>query len=170
MTDAAWGLQMTGLGMGLVFGLLSLLWGLLTLVQRFERSAAPAADAVPAGRDGRGGAVVDEAPGDDAAVDKAGAGNAGAGDGGAQAPRSTAGDAAAQAAPPVFDGIVDGLDDATVAAIVAAVLAHRALLRREAAPAMRRYQPGSLLYASRWLGAGRARQNSSWHGHGRGGR
>lgn len=137
MSDAAWGLQMTVLGMGLVFGLLCLLWGLLTLVQRFERGAPPAATAAasspPASSEGDAEAV-----------------------------------AAAEATPSV--GEVEGLDDATVAAIVAAVLAHRALLRREAAPAMRRYQPGSLLYASRWLGAGRARQNHSWHGQGRGGR
>ena len=36
MSDLAWGLQMTVLGMGLVFGLLALLWGLLTLVQRLS--------------------------------------------------------------------------------------------------------------------------------------
>ena len=34
MDNLIWGLQMTVLGMGLVFGLLALLWGLLTLVQR----------------------------------------------------------------------------------------------------------------------------------------
>jgi Na+-transporting methylmalonyl-CoA/oxaloacetate decarboxylase gamma subunit len=43
MSDLAWGLQMTVLGMGLVFGLLGLLWGLLTLVQRFDRAPPPVA-------------------------------------------------------------------------------------------------------------------------------
>ncbi len=38
---------MTVLGMGLVFALLALLWGLLTLVLRLD--AAPAAAAAPAG-------------------------------------------------------------------------------------------------------------------------
>ncbi len=55
-----------------------------------------------------------------------------------------------------------GLDPQLVAAIMVATLAHRAVSRREAAPAMRSYWPGSLLYASRWVGAGRSRQNNSW--------
>ena len=41
-----------------------------------------------------------------------------------------------------------------IAAITVATLTHRAHRRREAAPAMRSYWPGSLLYASRWVGAG----------------
>ena len=116
MDDLIWGLQMTGLGMGLVFGLLALLWGLLTIVLRLDRPAAApvwkgiAADAAPA---------------------------------------------------------VKEMDPELVAAIVAATLAHRALRRREAAPVMRSYWPGSLLYASRWLAAGRALQNHSWQRRGR---
>ena len=39
MDNLIWGLQMTVLGMGLVFGLLALLWGLLTLVLRLDRAA-----------------------------------------------------------------------------------------------------------------------------------
>ena len=39
MENLGWGLQMMALGMGLVFGLLALLWGLLTLVLKFERQA-----------------------------------------------------------------------------------------------------------------------------------
>jgi hypothetical protein len=50
-----------------------------------------------------------------------------------------------------------------VAAITIAVLTHKSVRRREAAPAMRSYWPGSLLYASRWVASGRARQNRSWH-------
>jgi Na+-transporting methylmalonyl-CoA/oxaloacetate decarboxylase gamma subunit len=112
MDNLAWGLQISALGMGLVFGLLALLWGLLTLVQRWDRPAvaAPAAQAAPA---------ADE-----------------------------------------------GMDPALVAAIVAATLAHRASLRREAAPAMRSRWPGSQLHASRWVAAGRARQNQSWQRRG----
>ena len=49
MDNLDWGLQMTVLGMGLVFGLLALLWGLLHLVLRFDQP--------PAG--GRGGRVAD---------------------------------------------------------------------------------------------------------------
>ena len=51
MSELQWGLTMTAAGMGLVFGLLALLWGLLTLVLRFDREpaeAAPAEAATPA--------------------------------------------------------------------------------------------------------------------------
>ena len=122
MDNLLWGLQMSVLGMGLVFALLALLWGLLTLVLRFDK--APAA-----------------AP--------------------AQGPASCG--PAGEGAP----ALVQGLGAELVAAIVTATLAHRAQRRREAAPAMRSYWPGSLLYASRWVGAGRARQNHSWQRRGR---
>jgi hypothetical protein len=59
------------------------------------------------------------------------------------------------------------MDAELVAAIIVAALTHRALRRREAAPAMRSYWPGSLLYASRWVGAGRARQNHIWQRRGK---
>jgi sodium pump decarboxylase gamma subunit len=117
---------MTVLGMGLVFALLALLWGLLTLVLRFDK--APAVAAV-----------------------------------GAETEAVTASDAAgtpqAAAAAPAQ---VQGMDPALVAAIMVATLAHRAGRRRAAAPETRSYWPGSLLYASRWVGAGRARQNQNW--------
>ena len=50
MSNLGWGLQITALGMGLVFSLLALLWLLLTLVLKFDRpevgaTAAPAVDA-----------------------------------------------------------------------------------------------------------------------------
>lgn len=102
MNNLVWGLQMTGLGMGLVFGLLALMWGLLTIVLRLDRPPAPSP-------------------------------------------------------PPVGD-----VDPELVAAIMVATLAHRAQRRREAAPVMRSYWPGSLLFASRWVAIGRARQNRSW--------
>ena len=40
MENLGWGLQMTVLGMGLVFALLALLWGLLTLMLRLDVSPA----------------------------------------------------------------------------------------------------------------------------------
>ncbi|MGL6110971.1 MAG: OadG family protein [Rubrivivax sp.] len=128
MDNLSWGLQITVLGMGLVFGLLALLWGLLTLVQRFDRE--PAAASVPL------------------------------------EPASDVAAAAASAATSAVPASVQGMDGELVAAIMAATLAHRALRRREAAPVMRSYLPGSQLHASRWVGAGRARQNQSWHRRG----
>jgi sodium pump decarboxylase gamma subunit len=126
MDNLTWGLQMTVLGMGLVFGLLALLWGLLTLVQRFDQPPASAPEI-----QAQDAPAISE-PADESPV------------------RTT----------------VQGMDAELVAAIMAATLAHRALRRREAAPVMRSYLPGSQLYASRWLGAGRARQNQSWNRRG----
>jgi len=116
VSNLSWGLQMTALGMGLVFGLLALLWGLLTLVLRLD--APPPARLAP----GAGGEPL----------------------------------AAAPPAPPA------GLEPALVAAITVAVLSHSALRRSEAAPLMRIHWPGSLLHASRWVAAGRTRQNHAW--------
>jgi len=56
------------------------------------------------------------------------------------------------------------MDPDLVAAITVAVLTHKAVRRHQAAPALRSYWPGSLLYASRWVATGRARQNRSWRG------
>jgi Na+-transporting methylmalonyl-CoA/oxaloacetate decarboxylase gamma subunit len=117
--NLTWGLQITGLGMGLVFGLLALLWGLLTIVLRLDQPAAPSMAAAPEP------------------------------------------EAYAAGATPV-PASMQGLDAELVAAIVVATHLHRAVRRQEAAPVMRSYWPGSQLYASRWLGAGRARQNHSW--------
>ncbi|MGQ9480927.1 OadG family protein [Chloroflexus sp.] len=49
-----------------------------------------------------------------------------------------------------------------LAAITIAVRLYAATLRQEAAPTVRSYWPGSLLFASRWVAAGRTRQNQSW--------
>ena len=125
MENLAWGLQITALGMGLVFALLALLWGLLRLVLWLDR---PATEAVPA-----------------------------------QAPPP---EPAAAAAVSVAAASAD-MDAQLVAAIVVATLTHRAVRRREAAPVMRSYWPGSLLYASRWVGAGRSRQHQGWPARGR---
>ena len=134
MENLGWGLQMTVLGMGLVFALLALLWGLLTVMLRL--------DVTPADR------------GPDARADVAGArGEGAAGD------ATNAGVATAVTA--------DGMSADLVAAIMVAVLTHRAERRREAAPVMRIYWPGSLLYASRWVATGRSRQNHSWQRRGK---
>jgi sodium pump decarboxylase gamma subunit len=124
MDNLIWGLEMTVLGMGLVFGLLALLWGLLTIVQRLDKQpvAAAAVPAVPA----------------------------------------EAAEAAEAAAAGRIPASVQGMDAELVAAIVAAALAHRALRRREAAPVMRSYLPGSQLHVSRWVTTGRAMQTRHW--------
>jgi Na+-transporting methylmalonyl-CoA/oxaloacetate decarboxylase gamma subunit len=120
MNELGWGLQISALGMGLVFALLALLWGLLTLVLQFDRPPEAA---------GLAGATL--------------------------------------AAEPVTEHEAD-LDPALVAAITVAVTVHAAARRGEAPPERRVHVPGSLLHASRWLAAGRARQNRNWR-RGRGG-
>lgn len=120
MENLAFGLQITVLGMGLVFGLLALLWGLLALAARLEPAPPPAA---------------------------------------------TAGDPAAAGGAPallVTGQGADQLPPEALAAIAAAVLAHAAHRRGQAAPEMRSHQPGSLLFASRWVAAGRARQTRGY--------
>lgn len=108
------GVQLTVFGMGLVFLLLALLWGLMTLLLWLDR--AP-----------------ERARGDQLAVPPA-------------APARQAG---------------LGLEPEMLAAVTVAVLMHRTVRRKQAAPAMRAHQPGTL--PSRWVGAGRTRQNQSWH-------
>lgn len=54
----------------------------------------------------------------------------------------------------------EGLDAETLAAITIAVRAHRIMLRKQAAPAMRKHPPGTL--PSRWVAIGRARQTTAW--------
>lgn len=122
MENLGWGLGMTVVGMGIVFALLVLLWGLLALVMRFDRPPAPAATGVAAAGD---------------AVDDASAADA-------EGTRS------------------DAIDPDLVAAIVVAAIAHKSRRRQEAAPVMRSYWPGSLLYASRWVASGRMRQNGTF--------
>lgn len=139
MDNLAFGLQVTVVGMGIVFGMLAVLWLLLTLVLRFEqRGQALAPAAAPT--EGVAGAA---APG---------------------MPRAPAPDATAPApAGPVrLVGAPADLDPRLVAAVGVAVLRHADARRRQAAPAMRSYWPGSLLFASRWVAAGRMRQGQIW--------
>ena len=125
MSNLAWGLQMTVLGMGLVFSVLVLLWGVLRFVLYLEDRGAVAADVAASPPDAPASATdAVTAPG-------------------------------------------DGLDPELVAAITAAVIAHRAVRRREAAPSMRTFWPGSLIHASRWVGSGRVRQTRSFQRRGR---
>lgn len=56
------------------------------------------------------------------------------------------------------------IDEEEAAAITIAVLAHGELRRRQAAPEMRTTVPGSQIWASRWLAAGRTRQTRGWQG------
>jgi hypothetical protein len=48
-----------------------------------------------------------------------------------------------------------------LAAVMVAVRMHRRIRRKQAAPAMRTHQPGTL--PSRWIGSGRVAQTQNWH-------
>lgn len=120
MSDLVFGLGISGMGMGLVFGLLALLWGVLSLIGRVDSRLVAREEALAA--------ASRPAPADAAAP--------------------------AEAAPEV--------EPELLAAIALAVGDYATLLRRQAAPAHRTTQPGSQLYASRWLAAGRTRQTRSF--------
>lgn len=63
MANIGWGLQMTVLGLGLVFALLALLWGLLSLVLVFDQSTPDnAARGMPEVGDAPAAAGADERP------------------------------------------------------------------------------------------------------------
>ena len=111
MDELSTGIRIALAGMAIVFGLLVLLWALLTLALRFEARTA-ANPAPPVGVRSLGDSGVP--------------------------------------------------DPDLVAAIAVAVARHAEHRRRQAAPAMRSYWPGSLLFASRWVSAGRTRQAQSW--------
>jgi len=134
MENLAWGLKMTVLGMGLVFTLLGLLWGLLTLVLALDKEPSAALADEPAKAQAEASAPIVSA------------------DAGAPVPQTA---------------VVNGLPADLVAAILVATLKHKLTLRRQAAPVMRSYWPGSQLFASRWVATGRARQNHSWQPKGK---
>jgi len=113
-TRVATGLEITVWGMGLVFLLLALLWGFLTLLLRLDNPEAS---------------------------DKTSAGGAWG--------------MAGRAAP--------SMPAELTAAIALAVMTHRDILRKQAAPTMRSHWPGSILFANRWVAAGRHLQTQSWH-------
>jgi glutaconyl-CoA/methylmalonyl-CoA decarboxylase subunit delta len=134
MGDLEFGLRMTVLGMGIVFAMLLLLWGLLALAVRLDRPGEAVEGVGACGAVAAAAAVQPDAP----------------------SPPS------APAASPVEILGEAGLDPALVAAITIAVRRHAEARRLQAAPAMRSYWPGSLLFASRWVAAGRTRQGQSW--------
>lgn len=80
-----------------------------------------------------------------------------------RAPAASTGPEIAPAPEPAYPA---GLDADAIAAITIAVRAHRIALRKQAAPSMRRHQPGTL--PSRWVAIGRTRQTASWRTHRRG--
>ncbi len=59
-------------------------------------------------------------------------------------------------------GSVNDLTPDEIAAITVAVITHARVRRGQAAPAMRQVQPGSQLFASRWVAVGRSYQNQPW--------
>ncbi len=56
----------------------------------------------------------------------------------------------------------EGLSEDEVTAIAVAVITHARIRRLQAAPAMRTHEPGSQLFASRWVSIGRGYQNQPW--------
>ncbi|MFT3887605.1 MAG: OadG family transporter subunit [Arachnia sp.] len=60
-------------------------------------------------------------------------------------------------AAPTVRILAEGLTDDQVAAIAVAVMTHAEHRRRQAAPETRAFAPGSQLFASRWVAAGRSR-------------
>ena len=87
---------------------------------------------------------------------------AGAAPGAATTVSPAAGSAVAGSLPAVHLAGAGDVDPRLVAAITIAILRHEEARRLQAAPAMRSYWPGSLLFASRWVAAGRTRQGQSW--------
>jgi Na+-transporting methylmalonyl-CoA/oxaloacetate decarboxylase gamma subunit len=136
MENLNWGLQMTVLGMSLVFTLLVLLWLLLTVVLKLDKEE----EEEPTPK-----VSAQETP-----VEA----------------ESTAASAEAVEAKPERPTI-NGLPADLIAAILTATHKHRQTLRRQAAPLVRTVWPGSQLFASRWLAAGRARQTHYWQPRGR---
>lgn len=125
-----WGLQMTVLGMGLVFSLLLLLWALLTVILKLDKEEVEeeVSEAEVVAEAEHIASVAEEAIG---------------------------------AQVPVIP-TVNGMPADLVAAIFTATLKHKLTLRREAAPVMRSIWPGSQIFASRWVAAGRTRQTNTW--------
>lgn len=63
---------------------------------------------------------------------------------------------------PEPEASLDQLTPDEIAAITIAVITHARVRRGQAAPAMRQVQPGSQLFASRWVAVGRSYQNQPW--------
>ncbi len=121
MENMAFGLNMTFMGMGLVFSLLILLWVVLLLIGKI--------DSLSFMKGSEEAAATEEEPTD--------------------SPVMTARSA-------------DDIEPDVMTAITIAIAAHMSSRRRQAAPSMRMTVPGSQIFASRWLAAGRTRQTGGW--------
>ncbi|MDR2789118.1 MAG: OadG family protein [Candidatus Accumulibacter sp.] len=139
MENISWGLEMTVLGMGLVFSLLILLWLLLMIVLKLDKGDEPE----------ESGQEADEQA---ATVEAERIAAVAGGAVGAQTPERPT---------------VNGMPADLVAAILVAAHKHRQTMRRQAAPLARAVWPGSQLFASRWLATGRARQINDWQPRGK---
>lgn len=146
MSELGWGLQMTVAGMGTVFLLLIVLMGVLMIIGRI---GAPSTKKIEAGSGGSTAAL-------DAGQDTTDVTD--------DTPGVVQGDSEQEDAEPApqVRVLADGLTDDQLAAIAVAVLTHRDVRRAQAAPEQRAHQPGSHLYASRWVGIGRGQQTQRW--------
>lgn len=135
MPDFSWGLQMMAVGMGVVFLLLAVLMALLIVIGRLDARAMAASEAAAEA------AKVPSAP----PTPEPAAVAASETDAVAPAPRKAR-------------IVADGLDENQVAAITVAVMTHAEIRRRSAAPEARAFEPGSQLFASRWVSIGRGNQ------------
>ena len=122
MDDLGFGLWLTALGMGTVFGVLVLLLVVLKLLGWSES------------RSGSRAARRTEPP---------------------------PGVGAADAGSTPTTGVAPLTGD-EIAAITIAVITHARVRRQQAAPAMRAHEPGSHLFANRWVSIGRGYQQQSW--------
>ena len=140
MENLSWGLQMTVLGMGLVFSLLALLWVLLTLVLKFdkeEEEELPESD-VEVAEDAAPVAVSANAEG-------------------------MAGDLVAAIALAVIRHKVQRIPADLAAAITVATIEHRNAVGPWRPQVARAFWPGT--QPTRWTAAGRerARQTNNWN-------
>jgi len=127
MENMGFGLNVTLIGMGLVFALLALLWLVLYLIGNIDslpflkgrKEEEESDEAGPEEEEGGGSCIIAE---------------------------QQAGE----------------VDPDVLTAITIAIAAHVAVKRRQAAPSMRKTVPGSQIFASRWVPAGRTRQTDSW--------
>ena len=159
MDNIGFGLWMTGMGMSVVFGMLALLMGLLALMGRLDKKKVPAIEAVADHviLTQSGSPPLPDDPDGDPACGRMTNGEMSV-DGGGDPDcvrmttdgRMTSGMTASGPTPELL------------AAITTAVLTHVRVRRAEAAPEMRQVQPGSRLFASRWVAVGRAYQNKPW--------
>jgi sodium pump decarboxylase gamma subunit len=119
MENLSFGLNITVVGMGLVFALLLLLWLVLFLIGKIDNLSFMKEEATE------------------------------------------------EAAEPADSFVVTGrhaheIEPDVLTAITIAIAAHMSSRRRQAAPSMRMTVPGSQIFASRWLAAGRTRQTGGW--------